>query len=373
MNRTYEVNIPLTGMLENTCRRAVICRALACALAFVKVGYAQTDTPPMRKLLMEIHEVEAVRECRGGTFSPTGTDEIAGTSSTGSATCAPQELANAFKKFMKEAVLAKGDGIMGCTGSARIRTVPMMMNEQFQIRFVRGNGGAPGGGQTDTEQCIACAFLGYQECVIDAVKQKSGTPTPFSLYRFTAIHRRVQPAPGPAVFATGYTASSARARRLCGDDEILSRGCAENSACFDGTRLTVRKNGMRDSCPAITGTSGAPTPAGLFCIRREGEAQRRGGLRGLAQDRSRWYLIEPQFTTSRSRMHIHAGIMSAGCITVTDRGCFGRIEAILNSPGTVTGTGYDGYPPGNTEGVANPQTNVTCVGWLLVTGTGGCK
>lgn len=141
------------------------------------------------------------------------------------------------------------------------------------------------------------------------------------------------------------------------------------AACFDGTTVYVLKNGLSDSCPAVTGSIGAPTPAGIYLIRRQGDAQRD---RWYNRDRSSWYLLEPQFTTTRSRMHLHPGSVSAGCITVTDASCFGRLAAILNGPGTVTGTGYDGYPPGNSEGVTNPASSVTGVGWLRVVSSGGC-
>jgi len=141
------------------------------------------------------------------------------------------------------------------------------------------------------------------------------------------------------------------------------------AACFDGTTVYVLKNGLSDSCPAVTGTIGAPTPAGTYLIRRQGDAQRD---RWYNRDRSSWYLLEPQFTTTRSRMQLHPGSFSAGCITVTDTSCFSRLATILNGPGTVTGAGYDGYPPGNSEGVTNPASSVTGVGWLKVVSSGGC-
>jgi hypothetical protein len=144
--------------------------------------------------------------------------------------------------------------------------------------------------------------------------------------------------------------------------------------CFDSKRIQVSKGGKSHSCAAVTGTIGAPTPTGRFCIRRQGEAQVRGGLRGmLFQNRSKWYLLEPQFETKRSRMQLHPGTFSAGCITVTDSDCFDKLEAVLNQAGTVTGEGYDGYPPGNDEKVVNPKKSVDCVGWLTVTTEGACK
>ncbi len=142
------------------------------------------------------------------------------------------------------------------------------------------------------------------------------------------------------------------------------------AACYDATTVIVRKNGRMHSCPAVTGSIGSPTPNGLYCIRGQGVAQRTKWHRG----RSKWYLIEPQFSTTRSRMHLHPGSISAGCVTVTNESCFDRLAAILNRPGTVTGVGYDGYPPGNTEGVTNPRRTITCVGWLLVNrSTGACS
>jgi hypothetical protein len=142
-------------------------------------------------------------------------------------------------------------------------------------------------------------------------------------------------------------------------------------ACFDKNTITVFKNGRTHSCSAFTSSSN-PTPNGRFCIRRQGEAQRRGGIAGLFQDRTRWYLLEPQFSTTRSRMMLHHGSRSTGCITVTDANCFQALESILNSAGTVYAAGYDGYPPGNADGVTNPQLPVRCVSWLEVTDPGGC-
>gem|GEM_PF-5590089 len=142
-------------------------------------------------------------------------------------------------------------------------------------------------------------------------------------------------------------------------------------ACFDGATITVTKNRLTHSCDAFSGSVGAPTPPGRFCIRMQGAAQIRGGLRGLFQDRSSWYLLEPQFTTSRSRMQLHPGVMSSGCITVRDRACFDRLAAVLNSPGLDFGRGYDGYPPGNAEHVDNPERSVSCVAWLDVSSSPG--
>jgi len=152
---------------------------------------------------------------------------------------------------------------------------------------------------------------------------------------------------------------------------------APAQAVFAAGRLTVSRGSWTEACAAFT-SSTAPTPTGTYCIRRQGAAQTTGGLKGflgavsgavfgtLRQDHSRWYLIEPQFATTRSRMQIHYGARSEGCITVTDAGCFQRIERILNTSGTTTRTGYDGYPPGNSDGVTNPSRSVDCVGILEV-------
>ncbi|HET7882635.1 MAG TPA: DUF4157 domain-containing protein [Acetobacteraceae bacterium] len=146
-------------------------------------------------------------------------------------------------------------------------------------------------------------------------------------------------------------------------------------ACYDGDQLYVSKGGATAACPALTGTVGDPTPPGQYCVRPQGEAQVSGGLRGrLLQDRSKWFLLEPQFTTTRSRMMLHPGIMSAGCITVMDRGCFDRMAAVLNAGARSSATGYDGYPPGNSAGVENTPRAVSCVGTLSVVGrVGGCN
>ena len=140
-------------------------------------------------------------------------------------------------------------------------------------------------------------------------------------------------------------------------------------ACFDGTTVHVRKGGSSESCAAITGNIGAPTPNGTYCIREQGAAQRHRFYRR----RSHWYLLEPQFSTTRSRMQLHPGRFSEGCITVTNSACFDRLAAILNRGSTITASGYDGYPPGNSYGVSEPKRTVTCVGYLRVDRRGrGC-
>ncbi len=144
------------------------------------------------------------------------------------------------------------------------------------------------------------------------------------------------------------------------------------AACFDGSNITVTKNRRTHSCTAFTGSVGAPTPNGRYCIRRQGEAQIGGGITGrVLQDRDVWHLLEPQFRTTRSRMQLHAGTRSSGCITVNDRACFDRLATLINAAGTDTGHGYDGYPPGNSDGVSNRRRSITCVAWLDVTSTSG--
>jgi hypothetical protein len=148
----------------------------------------------------------------------------------------------------------------------------------------------------------------------------------------------------------------------------------EYVACFDGDTVFVNKNGRSHQCPAVTGNIGDPTPNGAYCIREQGEAQLGATLSRPFRDTSDWYLLEPQFSTTRSRMHLHPGSASSGCVTVTDSSCFGRLADILNSSGRITRPGYDGYPPGNSEDVDNPEEQKTCVGILLVNRTeGGCS
>jgi Domain of unknown function (DUF4157) len=150
-------------------------------------------------------------------------------------------------------------------------------------------------------------------------------------------------------------------------------------ACFDGKKLTVTKNGKSASTVAFTDT-GSPTPPGRFCIRRRGEAQTRGGAKGVIgkalggywQNREHFYLLEPQFPTTRSKLDLHYGHFSKGCITVSDLEGFRRIEAILDQAGTTTARGYDGFPPGNEEKVDNPPRDIDCVADLEVTSSGGC-
>lgn len=151
-----------------------------------------------------------------------------------------------------------------------------------------------------------------------------------------------------------------------------------HDACFDGSTVFVNKGGKSQSCPALTDTGTGATPPGVYCIRPQGDVQIAGGIIGrLWQNRKKWHLLEPQFATTRFRMHLHPGSHSAGCVTVTDTKCFDKLASILNSGGTITAEGYDGYPPGNKAGkggteVVNPKHSVSCVGMLLVTSPGGC-
>ena len=145
-------------------------------------------------------------------------------------------------------------------------------------------------------------------------------------------------------------------------------------ACFDGDKFYVNKGGKTASCAALTGSIGEPTPPGAYCIRHQGEAQTAGRQGRLhLQDRPHWFLLEPQFATTRSRMMLHPGTMSSGCITVMDRGCFDQMAAVLEAGATSSAVGYDGYPPGNAEKVQNAARDVTCVGKLTVSGQiGSC-
>ena len=161
------------------------------------------------------------------------------------------------------------------------------------------------------------------------------------------------------------------------------KGTAEGKATYTAGKITVVKGSAKHECDAFTSGTG-PTPPGRYCLRKQGEAQRWGGFKGtfgrlggtlfdtpVRQDRSRWYLLEPQFPTTRSKMDLHYGARSEGCITVSDAECFHRLEAVLNQPGTVTQKGYDGYPPGNNAGdngqeVKVAEHSVECVATLEV-------
>lgn len=155
--------------------------------------------------------------------------------------------------------------------------------------------------------------------------------------------------------------------------ERVFSSVVQRQACFDSANITVSKAGLSHSCSAFTSPT-APTPIGQYCVRRQGAAQRQGGLRGIFQDRSSWYLLEPQFQTTRSRLHLHHGTQSTGCITVRDRNCFDQLAGVLNTGRGVMGFGYDGYPPGNTHRVHNHRREVYCVDMLTVTSTrGGCS
>jgi hypothetical protein len=82
----------------------------------------------------------------------------------------------------------------------------------------------------------------------------------------------------------------------------------------------------------------------------------------------KWFLLEPLFTTTRSRMMLQPGTMSAVCITVLGRDCVDRIASVLNAGACSTEPAHDGYPPGNSAVVSNPQRDVACMGALDVVG-----
>lgn len=156
------------------------------------------------------------------------------------------------------------------------------------------------------------------------------------------------------------------------EGETPSKAKPTYVACYDGTTVYARKNGRSHQCAAVTGNVGAPTDNGEYCIRQQGEAQL--GYIPLVRDHSKWFLLEPQFSTTRFRMHLHPGSNSAGCVTATDEDCFDQLASVLNGSGTITRTGYDGYPPGNSVGVDNKPREVTCLGLMLVNRTtGGCN
>lgn len=113
-------------------------------------------------------------------------------------------------------------------------------------------------------------------------------------------------------------------------------------ACYDYSEITVvdKKTKKSQTCSAITDPR-KPTPTGVHCIRKQGDTQLPG--------KDKWYLLEPQFQTTRCRMSLHYGTRTEGCITVTDKDCFDKLEAILNlEREEVSGVGHDGRPPGHT-------------------------
>ncbi len=139
----------------------------------------------------------------------------------------------------------------------------------------------------------------------------------------------------------------------------------KGSAYFRGNnRLEVSKSGKTGSCRAFG--SNTPPPKGRYCIRRRGEPQRYGFLHRRPA-RKFWYLLEPQFRTSRYRLHLHYGTSTSGCINVPNHTCyFSKIVPILDQPGYTWGTGYDGYPPGNKKVPNKRSKRVKCVAWLYV-------
>lgn len=150
------------------------------------------------------------------------------------------------------------------------------------------------------------------------------------------------------------------------------------TALFDGSTVTVTAGGRSASCAAFTSDT-APIPEGFYCIRRQGDTQVKNRVLGIpvgetiarlfGQSHADWFLLEPQFsmTAPRSRLHLHAGSYSEGCVTLRDKSCFRTISAILNGAGSTEGLGYDGLPPGSDAGHPNRGVkSVDCIGWLTV-------
>ena len=98
-----------------------------------------------------------------------------------------------------------------------------------------------------------------------------------------------------------------------------------HTACFDGNQIKVQQGNRMHTCDAAS--SKTPAPDGLYCIREQGQAQR--PERWYRSSHKSWYLLEPQFKTSRSRMHLHPGSTSKGCIIVKDKKCFKRLQILL--------------------------------------------
>ena len=157
------------------------------------------------------------------------------------------------------------------------------------------------------------------------------------------------------------------------EEEVPAPTTPTYVACNDGSSVHVNKGGSYDSCTIVSAGAGTATPDGVYCIREQGAAQLGRSFGHPFRDHSDWYLLEPQFPTTRFRMHLHPGSITAGCTTVTSSSCYSRISRILNSSGRIRRDGYDGYPPGNSEGVVNPKTSKTCVGLLIVRSGGSCS
>ncbi len=153
-------------------------------------------------------------------------------------------------------------------------------------------------------------------------------------------------------------------------------------AVFDGSLISVTVGSKTATCAAFTSEK-APIPDGLYCIRRQGETQVKDRIgfgrwripvgetvaSFLGQSHAEWFLLEPQFSMAipRSRLHLHAGGYSEGCVTLHDKECFRKIAILLNSADATVGLGYDGNPPGSSAGYQDAEAhNVDCVGWLEV-------
>ena len=115
---------------------------------------------------------------------------------------------------------------------------------------------------------------------------------------------------------------------------------------------------------STTDAAANPTPSGRYCIRHKGETQR--------ENHKEWFLLEPQFDTTRNRMHLHLGHYSLGCVTVIDPTCYELLAGILENGTTWKGYGHDGCPPGSSKADNSdckedqPKKVVDCVGWLEV-------
>jgi hypothetical protein len=151
--------------------------------------------------------------------------------------------------------------------------------------------------------------------------------------------------------------------------------------------ITVVKKGERPIMCKLEVNTAKPTPVGSYCIRNKGAAQiTTSDWRTLASPyqnfraivsevtsgkflqnslRSEWHLLEPQFNTDVSRINLHPGTLSEGCVTVTDNQCYTKIATLLASSESFLGYGTNGKSTTN-----NPQNVVTCVGILTVTNSG---
>lgn len=193
------------------------------------------------------------------------------------------------------------------------------------------------------------------------------------------------PPPQPSQRSSSPPDSQPKPQRL--SPENVPPNATRAYVNLEKKEITVTKPGERSISCKLEVNLAKPTPEGSYCIRPQGKEQISiSNVRTWASPvdnfgaivseitngkfqknslRSEWHLLEPQFNTNSSRINLHPGTISAGCVTVTDNQCYSNIAGILNSSETFLGYGTNGKPTTNNSG-----NTVTCVGILTVNKSG---